>query len=327
MTKTRGKKQTKREAETLPQLEKRRKDVRQAAASPSEQLTSLRPTEAHTDIPQNQERDTMTSKYGLYAYGLVGKSPKQLDILGIDQKNKVYPVIWRDICVIASEVDIDQFQNQVKNLLSELTKTAGAVQSGAGEILQAHENVIDILMQDTTVVPLKFGTILKDEKAALKMLQDHEERFKSLLAKFTGRVEWVLKAYADKQALLKHIVQIGPKFTSPAEKQEKLSRGAAYILGRKMEEELKDEVVARFAQVSEEIFQELGKDASEAKLNDTLSQKVTGKKKEMILNAVYLVEREKVAQFCQQGKRFMEEYGFMGLDLEFSGSWPPYNFT
>jgi len=290
-------------------------------------VTSLPLAEARTDISQNQEGDTMISKYGLYAYGVVGKSPKQHDILGIDKKNKVYPVAGRDICVMVSEVDIDQFQNQVKSLLSELTKTAGAVQSGAGEILQAHEDVIDILMQDTTVVPLKFGTILIDEKAASKMLQDNEEKFKSLLAKFSGRVEWGLKVYADKQALIKHIAQVGPKFTSPEEKQEKLSRGAAYILGRKMEEELKDQVVARFAQVSEEIFQELGKDVSEAKLNDTLPQKATGKKKEMILNAVYLVEREKVAHFCQQGNRFMEEYEFMGLDLEFSGPWPPYNFT
>ncbi|MFL5663155.1 MAG: GvpL/GvpF family gas vesicle protein [Ktedonobacteraceae bacterium] len=268
------------------------------------------------------------SKYGLYAYGVVGKSPKQLDILGIDKKNKVYPVVWRDICVMVSEVDIDQFQNQVKNLLAELTKTGGAVQSRAGEILQAHEDVIDTLMQeDITVVPLKFGTILVDEKAASKMLQDNEEKFKSLLSKFTGRVEWGLKVYADKQALIKHITQVGPKSTSPEEKQEKLSRGAAYILGRKKEEESKDQVAARFAQVSEEIFQELGKDVSEAKLNETLPQKATGKKKEMILNAAYLVEREKVDNFRQQGNRFIEEYEFMGLDLEFSGPWPPYNFT
>jgi predicted nucleic acid-binding protein len=93
-----------------------------------------------------------------------------------------------------------------------------------------------------------------------------------------------------------------------------------------MEEELKDQVVARLVQVAEEIFQELEKDASEAKLNETLSQKVTGEKKEMILNAVYLVERGKVAHFRQRGKRFMEKYASMGLDLEFSGPWPPYNF-
>ena len=268
----------------------------------------------------------MTANSGLYAYGLVGESPQRLDILGIDKRNKVHPIGEGEVCVMVSEVDIDQFQKQVKNLLAELSKNAGAVHSGTGEILQAHENVIDTLMQETTVIPLKFGTILKDEEAALKMLQDNEEKFKSLLAKFDGKVEWGLKVYADKQALIKHIMQIEPKFTKLEDKREKLSRGAAYLLGRKMEEEVQDHVVAQLNQVAEEIFQECGKDAAEAKLNETLPQKVTGKKKEMILNAAYLVEREKGDHLQQRGKSFRDKYALMGLDLEFSGPWPPYNF-
>ena len=268
----------------------------------------------------------MISEQGLYAYGLVGKSPQQLDILGIDKKNKIYPVEGRDICVMVSKIDIDDFQNQVKKLVSALTKSAGAAQSGSEEILRAHEDVVDTLMQSTTVVPFKFGTILKDEKTASKMLQGDEEKFKKLLAKFTGRAEWGLKVYADNQEFIKHIVQIEPKFKNLEEQREKLSRGAAYLLGRKMEEELKDNVVARLAEVTEVIFQELGKDAYEAKLNKTLPQKLTGKKKEMILNTVYLVEREKVAHFCKQGKRLIQKYTSMGLDLEVSGPWPPYSF-
>lgn len=269
----------------------------------------------------------MTSKYGLYAYGLVSKSPKQIDILGIDKKNKVYPVAGQDICVMVSKIDVDQFERQVKNVLSELSKDAEAVQSEVVEILQAHEDVIDTLMQDHTVVPLKFGTILKDEKAASTMLQESEQEFQSLLAKFSGKVEWGVKGYADIQALKKHIEQVEPEFANAEEKREKLSRGAAYLLGKKMEEALMDRVAAHLAQVTEMIFQELGKDAFEAKLNDTLPQKVTGKEKEMILNAVYLVEKEKVADFSQRGKRFIEQYEFMGLELEFSGPWPPYNFV
>jgi hypothetical protein len=296
MKKQQQKTQAKREAKTKRQLEQSNKDVQ---------------------IP----------KYGLYAYGMVSRNPEHLDILGIDKKNKVYPVVGRDICVMVSEIDIDQFQKQVKNLSAELTKNAGDLQSGAAEILQAHEDVIDTLMQDTTIVPLKFGTILKDEKAASKMLQDHEEEFKGLLAKFCGRVECGLKVYADEKVLMKHITQVDSKFASLDEKREKLSRGAAYLLERKRAEELKDHLAAQLAQVTEMIFQELGKDASEAKQNDTLPQKVTRREKEMILNAAFLVEREKVTQFCEQGKRLIEQYEFMGLDAEFSGPWPPYNFT
>lgn len=269
----------------------------------------------------------MIAQYGLYSYGLIGQIPKHLDILGIDKKNKVYPVVGREMCVMVSVVDIELFQNQVKDLLSELTQTTGAVQQRAGEMLQAHEDVVDTLMQWATVVPLKFGTILKDEKAALKMLQDSEKEFQSLLAKFTGRVEWGLKVYADKQALMEHVVQLEPKFTGLAEKREKLSRGAAYLLGRKVEEEVKDQVATQLAQVTEEIFQELGKEAYESKLSSILPQKVTGKKREMILNAAYLVEQERSARLHERGKGLMEKYAIIGLDLEFSGPWPPYNFT
>ena len=269
----------------------------------------------------------MAFSYGLYAYGLVGKNLEPFAILGIDKKGHVYPVQGKDSCVMVSEIDIDTFQDQVKKLLSELTRAAGTAQNGAEEILQAHEDVVDTLMKRTTVVPFQFGTILKDEQAALKMLQEYEEKFKNLLSKFVGRAEWGMKVYANQQEFIHYMVQIEAEFKHLEEKREGLSKGAAYLLKRKIEEELKDKALTRLAEVTEVIFHTLGKDAYEGKVNTTLPQKLTGKKKEMILNAAYLVEREKVVAFCKQGKRLMEHYGAMGLDLEVSGPWPPYSFT
>jgi hypothetical protein len=224
----------------------------------------------------------MTASYGLYTYGVVGQSPQPLDILGIDQ-NKVYPVAVGDLCVMVSEININTFQHQVENLVSELTQKADGAKNGIEELLRVHEGVVDMLMEDTTIVPFQFGTILKDEEAATKMLQDDKERFKTLLARFTGRVEWGLKVYADDQEFMKHIMQVESTFRMLGKKRERLSRGAAYLLGKKMEEELKREVVSRLAIVSEALFQELGKEAYESRLNKTLPQKLTGKKKEMIL--------------------------------------------
>ena len=269
----------------------------------------------------------MVSKIGLYTYGLVGKSPKKLNILGIDKKNKVYPVEGRGICVMVSKIDTDKFQNEIKKLLSKLTKTAGAVPNETEEILRGHEDVVDTLMKLTTVVPFKFGTILKDEEAASKMLQDYEEKFKKLLSKFTGREEWGLKVYVDNQEFKKHLTKVEPRLKKLDEKKRKLSRGTAYLLGRKTEEELRDDVAARLAKASEGIFQEAGKDAYEAKLNKTLPQKLTGKNKEMILNTAFLIEKEKVAHFCKQVKKLIEKYEPMGLEIELSGPWPPYSFT
>jgi type I site-specific restriction endonuclease len=269
----------------------------------------------------------MNSNYGLYAYGLVDKKPEQLDIWGIGRKGKIYPVEGREVSVMVSEIDIDAFQSQVKNLFSELAKTTELAQSGVKELLQAHEDVVDALTKATTVVPFKFGTVLKGEQAALKMLQDYEEKFKNLLAKFAGRAEWGMKVYANQQEFIKYIMQIEPELRDMEGKREKLSRGVAYLLTRKMEEELKDRATLRLSEITEAIFHGLGKDACEGKVNNTLSQKLTSKKKEMILNSAYLVEREKVASFCKQGKRLMQKYAVMGLDIEVSGPWPPYSFT
>jgi hypothetical protein len=269
----------------------------------------------------------MVSKYGLYAYGLVGRNSEPCAIVGIDKQNNVYPVSGEECCVMVSEIDIDTFQNQVKKLTAELAGSADTAQRGTETLLQAHEDVVDTLMKSTTVVPFQFGTILKDEQAASKMLQEYGEKFKGLLSKFIGRTEWGMKVYANQQDFIHYMVQIEPEFKHLTEKREGLSRGVAYLLKRKREEELKDTALARLAEVSEAIFHKLGKVAYEGKLNKTLPQKLTGRNKEMILNTVYLVEREKVATFCRQGKRLMEQYRGMGLDLEVSGPWPPYSFT
>src|SRR5579875_3136312 len=269
----------------------------------------------------------MHANYGLYAYGLVSGIPQQLDILGIDQQHKVYAVAERGLSVIVSVVDIDQFQRQVKSLLAALTRATSPTDTESGAILQARENVMEALLQHTTIVPLQFGTIVKDEAAAIRMLQEHEAEFKRLLTELKGKVECGLKVYVDKQALIKHLAQVDPQFSRPEEQRRKVSRGAAYLLARKVEEKLKDQATTQVAQISEKIFQELSKEAVEAKQNTILPQRLTGKKEEMILNAAYLVEREKVAPFEQQAKKCLEQYADMGLTLEISNPRPPYSFS
>ncbi len=264
---------------------------------------------------------------GLYAYGLADKNAASVDVLGIDKKHKVYPVGGEAMCVMVSKIDVELFRVQVKQVFSALAKTAGAAQTGTEEVLQAHENVVAALIKDATIVPFTFGTILKDEQAASKMLQDDEEKFASLLAKFAGREEWGLKVYADQQQLIQQMMQSEPEFKSLQEKRDTLSRGAAYLFGKKMEEAVKGNAAARLAEVTGQIFHALTKEAYEAKLNKTLPQKLTGKSQEMILNAAYLVDREKAARFRKHGTGLQKQYASMGLDLQVSGPWPPYNFT
>jgi hypothetical protein len=266
----------------------------------------------------------MVSNCGLYAYGLVDRSPEPLDIVGIDQHSKVFPLAGNASYVMVSEINVATFQHQVKQQLSALTDTAEGFQQASAPLLQAHEDVVDTLMHCSTVVPFQFGTILKDTAAVFKMLQENEEQFKNLLVKFAARAEWGLKVYVDQQEFSKYSMHFEPELQKLAAQREELSKGIAYLLGRKMEEELKEKTLARLAEVCEAIFLQLGTTAHEAKLNRP--QKLTGKKKEMILNTAYLVENARSATFCQQEAHLMEHYSSMGLELELSGPWPPYSF-
>lgn len=299
-----------------------------AAINQDDRMTPLPSIEAAADATAcSQKKGPAAPEYGLYAYGVVEQDLWPPDISGIDQENEVYAVTGRGISVIVSKVNLNQFQEQVKSLFTELTQGDGAIPVGAGEILQAHEAVIEVIMQNGIILPLKFGTILKDESAALTMLQEHEGEFKDLLVKLDGKVECGLKVYADRQVLRKHMLQDKPERAALEGEREQLSKGAAYLLRRKSEEEMKDQVAARLAQICELIFQAVVQDATEARLSDALPYKMAGKKKEMVLNAVYLVKREKMPQIYQKVKNLTEEYAGMGIELACSGPWPPYNFT
>lgn len=268
----------------------------------------------------------MASSYGLYAYGVLDRSPEILALPGIDKRHPVFPVYGNGCCVMVSEIDVATFQDQVTQEFSLLAANGGQLQPGDGTILQSHEEIVDAFMRYTTVVPFQFGTILKNEAAVCRMLQEHDQKFKNLLTRFAGRVEWGLKVYADQQEFIDYSLRFEPEFKELAQERAGLSRGIAYLLGRKIEAELKDKAVNRLAAIGERIFLAVSKAACEEKLHKTQPQQLSGKKKEMILHAVYLVDKARSATFCQLGEHAISDYRAMGLDLEISGPWPPYSF-
>ena len=269
----------------------------------------------------------MDARFGLYTYAVVGENIGKLNILGIDKKTRVFPVERNGLSVLVSKIDTGRFKNQVEKVISEMTQSQNSLGDKVENLLLSHQEVVDALAKVATIVPFKFGTILKNEMAALKMLKDYEKKFKKLLSKFTGSAEWGLKVYANNQEFKKYLVQIESPQKNLEEKREKLSAGAAYLFGRKMEEELKDDINRQLAEVANTIFKQAEKYAFEAKLNKTLPKKLTGKDKEMVLNSTYLIEKDKVGSFNKQIERLTKRYEPMGLKLEVSGPWPAYSFT
>ncbi|GCE06051.1 GvpL/GvpF family gas vesicle protein [Dictyobacter aurantiacus] len=297
--------------------------IKQYAAPPQVASTSSSQATLSEEAPA---ADAVYPASGLYAYGFVKRSPAHLDIVGIDHRSKVYPVKGNGLSVMVSEIDIGQFEEQVKNLYAAMTQSPGVLQNQDGAILQAHEHVIDTIMQHTTIVPLKFGTILRDEQAAQQLLEEQGEHFKELLNRFRGKVECGLKVYVDKRVVLQQMMRHDAERINAQEQSEPRSQGTAYLLARKKEEQLKEQVNNELMRIAEHIFYTFGQTAFDMKQNSLQPPKATGKKKEMILNAVYLVGQEQLSAFYEWSRGITEHYASLELELEFSGPWPPYNF-
>jgi Gas vesicle synthesis protein GvpL/GvpF. len=190
---------------------------------------------ANAESPPKRDKelpapDPARSSRGLYAYGLVEKGANCNGIVGIDNKNNVYAIEGSSVSILVSEIDIQHFQRQVQELYNEIANSGGILQEQSGEILQAHENVIDRIMQQYTIIPLKFGTILKSKSSALMLLRSQETYFRSLLEKFRGKAECGVKVYADQQALMQYLAQTEKREKTQQEgTKNNLSRGTAYL--------------------------------------------------------------------------------------------------
>ncbi|MFI2437002.1 GvpL/GvpF family gas vesicle protein [Streptomyces sp. NPDC018693] len=62
---------------------------------------------------------------------------------------------------------------------------------------RAHRQVVDALTVVTTPLPLRPATVVPDDSMVRVMIEEREERFRHVLDRLQGRVEWVVRVHAD----------------------------------------------------------------------------------------------------------------------------------
>jgi hypothetical protein len=64
---------------------------------------------------------------------------------------------------------------------------------GDAEALWAHEEVVEALMAQRTVLPARFGSTLEDERALRRLLEEREADLLAQLARVRGHVEYAVR--------------------------------------------------------------------------------------------------------------------------------------
>jgi hypothetical protein len=163
------------------------------------------------------------------------------------------------------------------------------------DALWRHEAVVEALMAERDVLPVRFGTRLADDGAARQVIQQRHDDFAGALARIRGAVELSLRALLVGQ-------QPPARLTEDA---------TEYLKAR-----------ARAAAAADEAVRTVHEPLCElARAN---RRRTPGSVPE-VLRAAYLVDREGVDDFARHVGLLQQ--GHPELRLLCTGPWPPYSFA
>jgi hypothetical protein len=183
-----------------------------------------------------------------------------------------------------------------------------------------HEAVVEALMADRTVLPVRFGTVLTDEAAVQATLAAHYADFVASLNRVRGRVELSLRVLwiSDPSAPLRTGFRLPIADCRLPNHEPEIASGRAYLMAR-LEEERQRQA---WRQQAEALAAELHIPLDRLAVESTRQVLVTPR---LLLTAAYLVERGQVAAF----RREVEVLSTAHPELRFlcTGPWPAYSFA
>lgn len=233
----------------------------------------------------------------IYIYCIIDSNNSMDESIKGLKGTHIYNIPYRDIGAVASNLDED---------IKDITKIHAL----------EHEDVVEKLMKKITVLPVRFHTLFNKEDDVFSMMKNYYRDFRENLDRIRNKAEFSIRVIWPEDKIREQIVRdyskrshnISEAFDSPGMKfmEEKFEK-------YKIEKEFEEKADICIAIVDN--F--LNRFASEKRLERL-------KSKNLLLNAFYLVEKERHKDF----KEAFEHLRIAPGDFKFlfSGPWPPYNF-
>jgi len=187
-------------------------------------------------------------------------------------------------------------------------------------VAREHEAVLDEVVAQTTVVPLRLCTIFADRDAAGHMLERERAPLAEVLARLEGRQEWGVKLLVDGDRL----AATAAPASEPARGE---GGGAAYLARRRQERQAREEGRSVAAELVDEVDGALRAHAIAAVRLRPQNRELSGHTGDMLLNAAYLLDADQVDELRAIAAELQERHADRGAQIIVTGPWPPYNFA
>ena len=144
--------------------------------------------------PGTAQDSGSSARTGVYIYGILpGDTEMRADVRGVgDPPGQVRLVRSRDLAALVSDVDVSK-------------------PLGRPDDLRAHAELLDAIVSEMPVLPLRFGAVVPSEEAvALELLDEHRDEFDAALRELEGHVQFVIRGRYAERAILQEVLSEDP---------------------------------------------------------------------------------------------------------------------
>ena len=241
---------------------------------------------------------------GKYMYCIIGATePRDFSSPGLcDEGQQVHCVQAGELAAVVSDSPIREYERARRYML-------------------AHTLVLEEVMQDFTILPVRFGVIAPSVEAIRdQVLARRHDELIGLLARMDHRVELGIKALWDQEQVVREVMTTGPPALQRLrDKIKGQSIAASYYDRMSLGEGIEAAVADKREEDSSKILARLLPLADEYKLNPLQVER-------MVVNAAFLVQRDRQPQFDAAIEELDQELGSR-LTFKYVGPVPPYNFV
>lgn len=218
----------------------------------------------------------------------------------------LYAIVDRLDMPLPTAVDLQETQLEVlrhREIGAVVGRCANVDTAPTAEAVWQHEQIIETLMEDRAVLPVRFGAVLADNAALVAELETHYVDLTADLARLRGHVELAVRVLGDDDG--------------PPEHEQEQARPATCGTGRGYMLALVEQQ-RRAGQLVEQIHGSLAGLAV-----DSTSQVLITPR--MLLKSAYLVDRDTVPAFQREINSLCEAHP--ALNILCTGPWPPFSFV
>ena len=239
---------------------------------------------------------------GKYLYCIIAEaSHRTFGSIGIGEKrNEVHTLCYRDLACILSSTLMTKYLINRNNLM-------------------AHEKVIEEVMKEYTVLPIRFGTIATSNDEVRSLLMKNYHEFKKLLRSMDNKVEMGLKVFwLNMDMIFKEIAasdrEVKALKKGIQKKHKDFSLDERITLGEKVKNALERKREAE----ADEILRPLKSKCIDFCLNEPAGDSV-------VLNCAFLIDRMQEREFDDIVENLTRKHN--NHKFKYVGPSPPFNFV